>query len=180
VGFFKKKQPPKPEDPLAVFDGVIASLEQQAAQVRRSAATLLALKGELTREQARSEKRLAELSSRLEQAQAADDGKAVATLQRDRHDAERRREETDRALATAVADAALLLETAEGLGRQLQDLRDERLSAKTRMSTGGLVTDALRAHAAQLERVLKLDAARDEVEKAHALADIYREDATRR
>lgn len=181
MGFlWKKKPPPTPEDPLAVFDGVIASLEKQAGEVRRSAATLLALKGELARDQGRYAKRLRELEERIADARRAGDEKAKAILERDVRDATRRLEETKTALATAEADASLLKETAEELGRQVSELKDERISAKARMSAGGLVTDALKAQAAQLERVLKLDAARDEVEKAHALADIYREDAKRR
>lgn len=181
VGFlWKKKAPPKPEDPLAVFDGVIRSLEQHAGEVRRSAATLLALKGELGRDEAKYRKRLAELEERIADARRAGDGKAQAILERDQRDAAKRLEETKVALAAAAGDAELLKQTAEELGRQVADLKDERLSAKARMSAGVLVTDALKAQAAQLERVLKLDAARDEVEKAHALADIYREDAKRR
>lgn len=181
MGFLRKKQPPpKLDDPLAVFDGVIGSLEKQAGEVRRSAATLLALKGELARGEAKYRRRLAELEERLADARRAEDPKAQATLERDLRDTAKRLEETKTALAAAATDAELLKETAEELGRQVADLKDERLSAKARMSAGTLVTDALKAQAAQLERVLKLDAARDEVEKAHALADIYREDAKRR
>ena len=180
MGFFtKKKAPKKPEDPLAVFDQVIASLSRQAAEVRRSAATLLALKGELSRDQSRYQKRLTELDERRSDAQRLEDAKASATLERDRLDAQRRLEETKVALARAVSDAELLKETAEQLGRQVAELEDERLSAKARMSAGVAVTEALKAQAAQLERVLKLDAARDEVEKAHALAELYREDVKR-
>ncbi|MCC6336370.1 MAG: hypothetical protein IT380_20585 [Myxococcales bacterium] len=181
MGFFWKKAPPKkPEDPLAVFDGVISALERQAAEVRRSAATLLALKGELSRDEAKYRRRLAELDERLSDARRADDAKAQATLEKDKRDAVRRLEESKEALGRAGSDAELLKETAEDLGRQVADLKDERLSARARMSAGVAVTEAMRAQAAQLERVLKLDAARDEVEKAHALADIYREDAAKK
>lgn len=180
MGFFtKKKAPKKPDDPLAVFDQVIASLSRQAGEVRRSAATLLALKGELSREQARYQKRLKELEDRRADARRAEDSKAELTLEKDRIDAQRRLDETKEALARAVSDAELLKETAEQLGRQVSELEDERLSAKARMSAGVAVTEALKTHAAQLERVLKLDAARDEVEKAHALAELYREDVKR-
>jgi len=180
VGFLKRKRPPKPEDPLAVFDEVIRSLERQAAEVRRSAATLLALKGELGRDEAKYRTRLEELEERIAEARRANDAKAQAVLERDQRDAARRLEETRAALATATADAELLKQTAEELGRQVEELKDERRSAKARLSAGALVTDALKAQAAQLDRVLKLDAARDEVERAHALAEIYREDARRR
>jgi phage shock protein A len=178
VGFLKRKAPTKKlEDPLAIFDAAIASLEQQAGEVRRSAATLLALKGELMRDEEKQRRRLKELDSRLADAVRAGDAKAQATLEKDRRDATHRLEETAVALARVTEDAELLKETAEELGRQLSELKDERLSAKARMSAGVAVTEALRAQAAQLDRVLKLDAARDEVERAHALADLYREDA---
>ncbi|MEW5737796.1 MAG: hypothetical protein AB1938_02660 [Myxococcota bacterium] len=180
MGFFKKKPPKKPEDPLAVFDSVIASLERQAGEVRRSAATLLALKGELSRDEAKYRRRLEELDARLLEARRADDAKAQATLEKDRQDAARRLDETKEALARTMGDAQLLKETAEDLGRQVAELQDERLSAKARLSAGVAVSEAMRAQAAQLERVLKLDAARDEVERAHALADIYREDAAKK
>jgi phage shock protein A len=181
VGFFtKKRAPTRTDDPLAVFDGVIASLERQAAEVRRSAATLLALQGELARDEARQQQRLADLEARHGEAEQAGDGKAAATLERDRHAVQRRLAEARAALAAVARDAELLKDTAGALAQQVSELKDERLSAKARMSTGALVTEALKAKAAQLERVLKLDAARDEVERAHALAELYRDDAKRR
>lgn len=179
MGFlWKKKAPPrKPEDPLAVYDGVIEALERQAGEVRKSAATLLALKGELGRDLARYQRRLEQLAERLVEARKGGDARAEATLEQDEREAERHLAQTRDALSTAEADATLLKATAEDLKRQVEELKDERLSARARLKAGGLVTDAMRAQVAEVERVLKLDAARDEVEKAHALAELYREDA---
>jgi hypothetical protein len=42
------------------------------------------------------------------------------------------------------------------------------------------VSTALRQQVEQFDRVLALDAARDEVERARALADVYRDDADKK
>ena len=48
--FWKKKDAKKkPADPPAAFDQLIEDLERQGAEIRKSAATLLALKGDLSR-----------------------------------------------------------------------------------------------------------------------------------
>lgn len=182
MGFLWKKKapPPKPQDPLAVYDGVLEALERQAGEVRKSAATLLALKGELGRDVARYQKRLEQLGERLSEARRGGDARAETTLEKDQREAERHLAQTRDALATAEADATLLKDTADDLKRQVEELKDERLSAKARLKAGGLVTDAMRSQVAEVERVLKLDAARDEVEKAHALAELYREDAQKK
>ena len=50
-GFFKKKDKAaaKPVDPLEAFDAVVESMERQGEELRRSAATLLALKAQFDR-----------------------------------------------------------------------------------------------------------------------------------
>jgi hypothetical protein len=88
-------------------------------------------------------------------------------------------EKTREALANAETNATLLLEVAESLGREVAELKAERQSARARLSAGVEVTEALRTRAAEFERVMKLDAARDEIERAQALADLYREDAAK-
>lgn len=176
-GLFKKK-PAAPEDPLAAFDGAIASLERQGTEVRRSAATLLALRSELARDRERYERRIAEKEDKL--AQAAGEPRAAQTLQRDVLEARRLLERTREAFAEADANATLLKEAAEELQRQLAALKEERQGATARLKAGVLVTSALKARAQNFERLMKLDRARDEVEKAKALADLYREDAAKR
>lgn len=173
-GFFKKKKV-TPRDPLAAFDGVIESLERQGREVRRSAATLLALRKELEREGAGHAARQQDLQERL--ARAGGDDRAERTLRADLVELERSIDQTKTALARAEGDAALLLQTAETLGRKIAELKGERQSARARLSTGLVVSQALQARVDEFDRVLALDAARDEVERAHALAEVCREDA---
>lgn len=174
--FFRKKPAvPKSTDPLAVFDAVISSLDRQGAEVRKSAATLLALRAELGRDEGKYEKRLAATKEKLERAEG--DPKIEKTLRRDLTEAQHLLDRTREALAQAETDARLLMEAAEDLSRQLAELQEERQSARARLSAGVMVSDALKAQVANFDRVMKLDRARDEVEKAHALAELYREDA---
>ncbi|HZI03466.1 MAG TPA: hypothetical protein VEZ71_05560, partial [Archangium sp.] len=78
------KKPERPKDPLAAFDQLIEDLERQGAEIRKSAATLLALRGDLARSEERYAKRLEELTKRRAQADAQGEGKISATLERDR------------------------------------------------------------------------------------------------
>ncbi len=175
-GFFKKKRDAKPADPLAVFDQLIDSLERQTAAARKSAVTLLALRAELRRDQDKYRTRIHAIDGKRP---TTTEASVLKVLARDQTEAQRLLERTDEALAQAEADSTLLLEAAEDLGRQLQELKEERQSARARFSSGAMVTDALKAQAAGFEKVMKLDAARDEVEKAHALAELYRDDVKR-
>ncbi len=176
-GWFKKKIAPPP-DPLAAFDGAIESLERQGREVRKSAATLLSLKRDLERELERSARRREEVAQRL--GAAGDDARAVHVLQGDWAGLDKADAATREALARAEADAGLLAEAAHGLTGQLESLRQERQGARARLASGLVVSEALQARAQQFDRVLALDRARDEVERAHALAEVYRDDATRR
>ncbi|WNG48305.1 hypothetical protein F0U60_32370 [Archangium minus] len=175
----KKKTPKKPQlptDPLAAFDQLIEDLERQAAEVRKSAATLLALKGDLTRSQERYLKRLEDISQRRAVADEQGDTKIAQTLERDRAQTEALLNTTRESLNRAEQDGKLLLEAAADLGNRVAELRTERESASARLAVGGLVTGALREQVERFEKVLAVDAARDEIERAHALADIYREE----
>ncbi|WP_375744112.1 hypothetical protein NR800_03965 [Corallococcus interemptor] len=176
-GFLKrKKAPAAPVDPLATFDRLIEDLERQAAEVRKAAATLLALKGELSRAAARYTARLGDIAGRRQTAHDRGDAKGVGVLERDRVQTERLLESTRESLRRAERDSELLLGAAGELGERVADLRIERESASARMAAGGVVTEALREQVERFDRVMALEAARDEVEKAHALADIYREE----
>ena len=175
-GFFKRKPAvPKASDPLAVFDTVIASLDRQGAEVRKSAATLLALRAELARDEKKYELRLSTTQEKLVRAEG--DPRIEKTLRRDLLEAQQLLESTREALAQAEGNAKILMEAAEDLSKQLAELQEERQSARARLSAGVMVSDALKAQVASFDRVMKLDRARDEVEKAHALAEVYREDA---
>lgn len=172
--FWRKKE--KPADPLAAFDQLIEDLERQGAEIRKSAATLLALKGDLSRAVERYTRRLEDLGSRYAVAESRGDTRSMATFERDRSQAEALLESTRESLARAEDDSRLLLEAASELGQRVTELRVERESASARLAVGGLVTTALRERVERFEKVLAVDAARDEIERAHALADIYREE----
>jgi septal ring factor EnvC (AmiA/AmiB activator) len=172
-GLFKKKEK-KATDPLAAFDEMIESLERQGAAARKSAATLIAVRSELRRDEDRFGKRIEELASKR-----SDDQKVNDVLARDRGELQRMLARTKEALLQAERDSSLLMEAAEHLTRQLSALKEERQGARARFSGGLEVSAALKSQAADFDRVMKLDAARDEVEKAHALAEIYRDDADR-
>jgi phage shock protein A len=181
LGFlFKKKKDAPPADPLKAYDGLIESLDRQAAQVRRSAATLLALKGELQRDHERYAKRCAEIEQRITTAAAKNDARAERALRRDLDEAKDLCEQTDKALQSANDDARVLLASAEDLGRRARELKSERLSAQARLKSGQVVSGALKQQAEEFNRVMAIDAARDEVERARALADIYREEAEKK
>ena len=176
-GFLKKKKKlVKPKDPLAVYDGFIESLERQGAEVRKSAATLLALKGELTRDLEKYGNRADELERRVFSADAGGDARAARTLRRDLEEAKEMKEQSQKALDSANEDARLLIDAAEDIGKRVAELKSELQSARARLATGKEVSSALKQQVEEFDRVLQLDAARDEIEKARALADIYRED----
>ncbi len=177
-GFFKrKKKSPTPSDPLAVYDGFIEALERQGAEVRKSAATLLALRADLTRDAEKYATRSKELTARLGTAEAKADARAVKTLRRDLEEAMHLREQSEKALVLANEDAQLLLEAAADTASRVAELKSERQSARARLASGLVVSAALRQRVEEFNKVVALDAARDEVERAHALADVYREDA---
>ncbi len=180
-GFLKrKKKAPEPQDPLAVYDGFIESLERQGAEVRKSAATLLALRGDLTRDVQKYEARAKDLSARVRVAEAKGDLPATRTLRRDLEEATGMREQSEKALVEANEDAQLLLEAAADSAKRVAELKSERQSARARLATGQVVSAALRQQVEQFDKVLALEAAREGVERARALADIYREDADKK
>ena len=118
-GFFKKKKKiAATQDPLAVYDGFIESLERQGAEVRKSAATLLALRGDLTRDVEKYDKRSKDLASRVRTAEEKADARASKTLRRDLEEAEHMREQSEKALISANEDAQLLLEAAADTDRK--------------------------------------------------------------
>jgi phage shock protein A len=176
-GFWKrKKREERPADPLAVFDQLIEDLERQGAEIRKSAATLLALRGDLSRSAERYSRRLEDISSRRAIAAARGDARSEAVLERDRAQAQALLESSRESLERAEQDSRLLLEAASDVAARVLELRTERESASARLTAGGMVTQALRDQVQRFEKVLALEAARDEIERAHALADIYREE----
>lgn len=172
----KKTAVRPPVDPLAAFDALLEELEDQARDVRKSAATLLTARAELRRSVERYERMLKELTARQRLAKSRHDARAFGVLERDRAVAERQRDASHAALAQIEVDAELLTATAERLRGQTEDLRLERTSASARLVSGRAVYDSLREQADRFKHAVQLDAARDEIEKAHALADIYRDE----
>jgi phage shock protein A len=166
-------------DPLSVWDGMIEDLERQGTQVRRSAATLLALRAGLERDLERYRQKGVALQERLARAQADADERATRALRRDEAEAQRLLAATEQAWAQAQGDAAVLKEVADELAQRLSQLREERVSAKARLASGQVVSAAMRERVERLDRALALDAARDEVERAHQLAQIYRDERAR-
>jgi phage shock protein A len=172
----KKKPEKKPLDPLAAFDQLIEDLERQGAEVRKSAATLLALKGDLTRSEERYARRLQDIAKRRAIADEQGDTKIATTLERDRVQTEALLGTTRESLNRVEQDSKLLLEAAADLGSRVAELRMERESASARLAVGGVVSTAMREQVERFDKLLAVDAARDEIERAHALADIYREE----
>lgn len=174
--FFRRRRPREDGDPLAAFDRYIEALDRQGAEVRRSAATLLALRGELARSAERYRRRLDEVAERIAVAGERSDEGARQALERDRLQARQLLTSTEESIARAEADGQLLMDTARELSEQLTELQAERVSARARLASGQVVTDALRERGERIGRSLALDAARDEVERAHQLAELYREE----
>ncbi len=172
----RKKEKKAPADPLAAFDQLIEDLERQGAEVRKSAATLLALKGELARSVERYTRRVADISERHKVAESRGDTKAMQVLHRDRTQTEALLKSTQDSLERVEPDARLLLEAATEVGMRVQELRTERESASARLVAGTLVSGTMREQVERIEKVLAVDAARDEIERAHQLAEIYREE----
>jgi hypothetical protein len=121
-----------------------------------------------------------EIEQRITTAAAKGDERAERALRRDLEESKDLCDQTEKALNSANDDAQVLLETAEDLARRARELKSERLSAQARLKSGQVVSTALKAQAEEFDRVMAIDAARDEVERARALADIYREEAEKK
>ncbi len=164
------------QEALAAYDRFLEDLERQGAQIRKSAATLVALRSELRRDDDRYGRVIQDLDQRLVLARNRKDVPAEAVLRRDRREAEAAQTSTREALARAEEDATALLAAGADLSKRIAELKRERASARARLAVGHAVTNALRERYERFEQVMALEAARDEVEKAQALAQIYRED----
>jgi phage shock protein A len=174
-GFFKRKPRP-PADPLAVFDGAIEAAERDAGELRRSAATLLAQRGMLERDGARLEAERGAVEARLDEALRAGDVRAARLLEADLQRTGLSLAAAREALARVSADAELLVEGARETSARVEALRAERASAHARLLAGQAAGSAMQAEGARRVDDLKLDRARDEVERARALAELWRED----
>lgn len=163
-------------DPLQTLDGLIADVERQGATFREGAATLLSLRAELRETLRKLQVQAVEVRARWQEVRDAADGERVAeVLAADLETLERRRAECELQLARADSDAELLLEGARAVQEELGRLKEERESTFHILTLDQTVTRALRARIQRMEANPALERARDEVARAQALAEIYRE-----
>lgn len=176
-GFFKRKQQgPAAADPLAEYDGQVEALERDAAELRRAAATLLAHKSTLARECARQERERTELTERLDEATRAADARAAKLLAADVARVDETLRQAREGLAQAEVEAQLLVDTSRDMSAEVTRLRAERGVAQARLAAGRAAGQAFRTEAGRAQRTVALERARDEVERAHALAELWREE----
>jgi phage shock protein A len=166
----------RPADPLVAYDALLEDLQRQAAQLREAAATLLTARAHLEREIQRQRRNAREMSARAGSASAAGDPPSERVLRRDAEVAQHEVKLLEESLARTKSDAAELMEQAGELAARIQELRRERQLAAVSLRATTALAAALRARVDRIDRVVAVDRARDEVERAHALAEIYREE----
>lgn len=170
------RQPAASVDPLQTFEGLINELERQATTFRQGAATLMSMRAELRESLAVAQAQMEEVQARWEEACVRPDGAPVAKVLA--HDLEaigQRVAGYAQQLARADADAALLLEGARAVQAELDRLHAERDHAAHTLTMDQTVSRTLRARVERMDASPALEAARDEIARSHALAEIYRE-----
>ena len=176
--WFRRRPAPAP-DPIAAYDDLVSDLSAEAAELRRAAATLLTVRARLGRELAGDRAGGAD-ASRSRRPGAGSVGWP------DRRGARRRRgpggrtgdRDCARSWPGTETDVAQLEEAARRVADQVDRLRSERDLAAARLTAGtALAAEAQRSRADRIRRLVAVDAARDEIERAHALAEVWREDA---
>jgi phage shock protein A len=177
--WWRKRRARTAPDPLGTYDRVLGELEQEGARVRRAAAALLALQRELRRSAERAAAHARELEARLDAAQRRGEEATAEVLRTDGVRSEEEGRAARAALARVDADAQVLVAAARSLEERVGVLRREREEAALRLRAGVLVQEALRLQGERFAHRVALEAARDEVERAHALAELYREEQTR-
>ena len=197
MGFrwFRRREPPAP-DPIAAYDDLVSDLESEAAELRRAAATLLTARARLGRELEQAQKAAQQLRTRAAQAAVVGgswssrprpanevrverraDAAAAEVLLRDAERLDRQAEGLREALAQTDVDVDQLKEAAVRVTSQVEQLRNERELARARFTAGtALAAEAMRWRADRVRRLVAVDAARDEVERAHALAEVWRDE----
>jgi phage shock protein A len=170
------RAPERPADPIRAYDALLEDLQRQSARVREAAATLLSARAHLEREIVRRRGHAREMSARAESAGAAGDSGSERVLRSDVDWAEQELKNLEESLARTSTDADELMEQAKELADRTHELRRERQLAAVSLNASTALAAALRARVDRIDRVLAVDRARDEVERAHALAQIYREE----
>ena len=180
MGFFDRfRRKPKTLDPIAAYEARIDALAQRAQLVRKSAATLLALRNDLERRIEELEAKERDARARADGARLAGDAEAAQILEKDAGRLARDKEPLLENRARVATDAQDLADAATALNAEREALTRERDSAKLALAAGQAVLETRPALTERFNEVARLDAARDEVERAHALAEIHREDALR-
>ncbi|HTS79450.1 MAG TPA: hypothetical protein VMH40_02530 [Myxococcaceae bacterium] len=174
--WFRRRPPPAP-DPIAAYDDLVADLAGEAGELRRAAATLLTVRSRLGRELSGLEQVGRELLGRADVARATGERRAAEVLAADAAREEGRAGALREELARTESDVEQLEQAARRVADQVDRLRAERDLAAARLTAGtALASEALRSRADRIRRLVAVDAARDEVERAHALAEVWRED----
>ena len=175
--WFRRRRPPPPPDPIAAYDDLVSDLDAEAAELRRAAATLLTVRARLERQQSQGETTARALRDRADQARGRGDAHALEVLTADVQRLRRQGDGLAESLARTEADVAALKEAAGRVAEQVERLRAERDLAAARFTASStLAAEAQRSRADRVRRLVAVDAARDEVERAHALAEVWRED----
>ena len=175
-GWFRRRPAPAP-DPIAAYDDLVSDLAGEAAELRRAAATLLTVRSRLGRELPGMEQVARTLRDRADRARGGGDLRTAEVLEGDSHREDRRAEGLREELARTETDVAQLEEAARRVAEQVDRLRSERDLAAARLTAGtALAAEAQRSRADRIRRLVAVDAARDEIERAHALAEVWRED----
>lgn len=171
--FWRKKRESR-QDPLAAFDAAVERLEQRAAKVRQAAALLLSVQGELAMRIEATRRRSDELGKRVTAATRDGDAASKQVLEADREHANSERAAFEADLKRTRSDAEQLKAAARELGAEIEALRGEQSLARTRLAAGEAITTAFHSRSDAFDSALGLDDARSELERAHALAEIYR------
>jgi phage shock protein A len=177
--WFRRRPAPAP-DPIAAYDDLVADLSGEAGELRRAAATLLTVRSRLGRELSGMEQVGRTLRDRADRARVAGDTRTADVLDTDARREDGRATALREELARTESDVEQLEQAARRMADQLDRLRSERDLAAARLTAGtALAAEAQRSRADRIRRLVAVDAARDEVERAHALAEVWREDRER-
>jgi len=172
-----RKAPKPPADPLAIYDARIDALSRRAALLRQSAATLLAVRRDLDRQLAALDARTAKALAQKDAAAQAGDLESAAVLGADAHALTLDRDPAALRRERVAGDAEDLAAAVKQVQAEVESLNRERAGAEVALATGQAVVAAQPALADHFDERVALDGARDEVARAHALAEIYRDDA---
>jgi len=172
-----RRRPVPPPDPIAAYDDLVSDLSSEAAELRRAAATLITVRARLGRELSEMERVGGTLRERADRARAGGDARTADVLTADARREDGRADGLREELARTETDVEQLEEAARRVASQVDRLHSERDLAAARLTAGtALAAEAQRSRADRIRRLVAVDAARDEVERAHALAEVWRED----